>query len=124
MFGTVEDSCPDTAPTSNTAFWQLWSDGTVVATGASQPAGAVTSFYITNGFHSVAGTRYDSTTFTNIKLAEPLGSGGGCWQTENNTIGVGNCDGSDPQIFWVLYWFVDNTKLRTNNSSGRHYTLE
>lgn len=107
MFGTVEGTCPENEPTiGDDAYRQIWTDGSIRGAASEPPSDAVTWFYITNGFRSEPGSPPAPTTSTSIRLVEPIGSGGGCWeidrQADRAVVTVGDCDGLESHRFWVI----------------------
>lgn len=76
------------------------SDATLSARDGSNGTGGIAStFYITNGLHKL-GTPF--TDATSIRVAEPAGTGGGCWDTsDGSTVKVGPCNFKKNQTFYV-----------------------
>ncbi|KAL2282473.1 hypothetical protein FJTKL_10567 [Diaporthe vaccinii] len=76
------------------------SDATSSAQDGSSGTGNLAStFYITNGLHKL-GTPFTDTT--SIRVAEPVGTGGGCWDTsDGSTVTVGACNLDKNQTFYV-----------------------
>lgn len=67
--------------------------------GSNNTGSLATTFYITNGFHKL-GTPF--TDATSIRVAEPAGTGGGCWDTsDGSTVKVGACNLDKNQTFYV-----------------------
>lgn len=76
------------------------SDATSSAQDSSKStANLSATFYITNGLHKL-GTPFTDTT--SIRVAEPVGTGGGCWDTsDGSTVKVGACNLDKNQTFYV-----------------------
>lgn len=106
LFGT-DTSTPCAASLqdaqNNTSFTPVLasSDATSSAQDGNNTGDLATTFYITNGLHKL-GTPFTDTT--SIRVAEPAGTGGGCWDTsDGSTVKVGTCNLDKNQTFYVSY---------------------
>lgn len=72
------------------------SSDTTMAGGTA--GGLATTFYLTNGILAGGKSFVDATA---IKVAEPAGSGGGCWDISDGTVKVAACDLAKNQTFYV-----------------------
>ena len=106
LFGAETSiACPASlqdAQSNTTSFTPVLasSDATSSAQDGSNNTGNLTTtFYITNGLHKL-GTPFTDTT--SIRVAEPAGTGGGCWDTsDGSTVKVGACNLNKNQTFYV-----------------------
>lgn len=110
MFITKELSCLNNyaAAHADSSYLLVYASSTTVTAGAPGPADGISTFYITNGFHKF-GTSYDSNAYTFIRVADPLATGGGCWnRVSDSTFTVQECDSSWNQTLYVSKFFQNS----------------
>ncbi|POS78075.1 hypothetical protein DHEL01_v203528 [Diaporthe helianthi] len=108
-FMTKAKQCPESYAdaAANATYLAVFSTDKSVVGGAKQPENAGKTFYLTNGFNTAAGERWDMATRTGIQNAEPAATGGGCWSISDDqgaTVTPAPCTYADNQTFWVEAW--------------------
>jgi hypothetical protein len=102
---TSELTCPQTLgdALSNSSYWTIYASNNAIFAGSQIPDTSISQFYLTNGWH-IFGNSYDSNAYTNIMLAEAIGT---CWSVDQaDQIIVSSCDSpsnntSSNQTFYV-----------------------